>query len=347
MSTLNLTVVEKKNETDDAVSFFFKAPFWKNVKYKSGQYLTFHVNIDGQLYKRAYSLNSADEIDKMMSVTVKRVPNGKVSNYMIDQITEGTKIKVEKPQGSFVYVPAKKQKRKLVLIGGGSGITPLYSILKLALEKETEASVELLYFNRNEYSIIFNKQLREIKEKYPNRFQLKLFVDEVVSGFDGEQAKLSQDNIKQFVDLNPFELDNTAFYICGPAGLMTSAYEGLLKCDVPDSNIYLESFGGVSIKKTEDAVPGIASEISLKMKKQEYNFKVKTGQTILEGAKEANVPLLYSCCSGTCSTCVMRAKEGHFNMPEKSILRPKEIEHGYLLTCVAKPNSEKMVLEIA
>ena len=347
MSTLNLTVVEKKHETNDAVSFFFKPPFWKSVKYKSGQYLTFHVNIDGQLYKRAYSLNSANEIDKLMSVTIKRVPNGKVSNFMIDQIKEGTKLKVEKPQGSFIYVPSKKVSRKLILIGGGSGITPLYSILKSALEMEKDSLVELHYFNKDEFSIIFNKQLRELRDQYEDRFQLKLYVDRIVKEFDGEEGRLSSENIKDFVSLSPKELDNTAFYICGPSGLMTSAYEGLLKCDVPDCNIYLESFGGVSIKKTDDEVKGTDSQVSLKIKKQDYNFKVKAGQTILEAAKESNVPLLYSCCSGTCSTCVMRAKKGTFNMPENSILRDKEIAHGYLLTCVAKPASEELVLEQA
>ena len=143
--TLNLKLVEKIQRTKDAVSFSFKKPLFKSIRYKSGQYLTLHVNIDGQLYKRAYSLNSAHSTDKDLSVTIKRVEGGKVSNFLIDNFEPGQKMVVEAPQGGFVFVPNKKMGRKIVLIGAGSGITPLYSIMKEALEKEDPEGNRLTY----------------------------------------------------------------------------------------------------------------------------------------------------------------------------------------------------------
>ncbi|HXA02520.1 MAG TPA: FAD-binding oxidoreductase, partial [Cytophagaceae bacterium] len=153
-SYYNLKVKNIIKETDDALTIVFEKPD-NAISYKSGQFLTLIIPINGEKLRRSYSLCTAPGIDQDLAVTVKKMVNGKVSNYLADNLKKGDIIEVMQPMGTFVVEVASHKKRDIVLIGAGSGITPLISILKSILANEPLSNVYLIYGNRNEQSIIF------------------------------------------------------------------------------------------------------------------------------------------------------------------------------------------------
>ena len=157
-----LKVKEVTHETKDSVTIHFKQPLFRKVKYKSGQFLTVLVSVDGQKHRRAYSMCSSPSLDSTLAITVKRVEGGVVSNHLNDTVQAGQTLELMQPMGSFILEPNKKLNRHIVLFGGGSGITPLISILKSVLFFEPNSKVSLVYCNRNIDSIIFKQKQRHM-----------------------------------------------------------------------------------------------------------------------------------------------------------------------------------------
>src|SRR5436190_15447332 len=153
----NLKIKEVVKETEEASTFYFQQPA-DRISYKPGQFLTLILKIDNKEVRRSYSLCTAPH-EENLAVTVKRVANGKISNYLIDGLNPGATIQIMEPMGNFTFVPDPNKKRDIVLIGAGSGITPLMSILKSALSMENESNVSLIYGNGDEDSIIFREKL--------------------------------------------------------------------------------------------------------------------------------------------------------------------------------------------
>jgi ring-1,2-phenylacetyl-CoA epoxidase subunit PaaE len=165
----NLKVVEITRETSDAITVHLEHPDKKTISYKPGQFLTLILPIEGKKVRRSYSLCSAPHEGARLSVTVKRVEGGLVSNYLLDQLQVGQEIEIMEPLGNFNLVPDASQNRHIILFGAGSGITPLMSILKSVLSGEPNSKVTLLYGNRDEESVIFKKQLEELEVANPDR----------------------------------------------------------------------------------------------------------------------------------------------------------------------------------
>ncbi|MEM1009804.1 MAG: FAD-binding oxidoreductase, partial [Myxococcota bacterium] len=213
---IKLKVVDVIKETGTAISIHFKQPFLKKVKYKPGQFLTLLVPVNGTIERRCYSLNSAPKIDKTISVTVKKVKDGKVSNHLFDQVKVGDTIKALSPMGSFTIDPDLKAQRHVVLFGAGSGITPLMSILKTILQVEAKSIVSLFYGNRDEESIIFDESLKKFKEKFPERLHLVHILSNPADPASHYKGRVERDQIPgllaQVPDYGP---ENTLYYICG------------------------------------------------------------------------------------------------------------------------------------
>ena len=167
----NLTIKKVVKETKDAITIHFKMPLFKKVKYQSGQFLTLIMTIDGTSYRRAYSICTAPRLDKTVAITVKRVENGVISNYLNDNAKEGDKMEIMEAMGTFVLKENRSQERNMILIGSGSGITPLMSMIKNVLHNEKNSRVTLIYGNRNESSIIFKAELDKLVSQHQNRFE--------------------------------------------------------------------------------------------------------------------------------------------------------------------------------
>jgi len=341
---MKLLVKDIIKETDDAVSISFKnGNFFKKLKYKPGQFLTIHVPIEKQIHKRAYSFSSNPFTDKDLKITIKRVEKGLVSNFVHDNLKVGDKIKVDNPAGSFFIQPDVKTTRQYVLFAGGSGITPVYSILKSVLSKEPNSKVLLVYANQTIESIIFHNELHQLEKDYPN-----LSVEYIVSTEDTNNKKyhsgfLTKELLDSIFEKYQLTYDEHMYMICGPFGYMEKVKEILRDNGIPRSKIKLEVF-----KLPEVKVSGkdLTSEVTIKFKGEEHVIQVKGNETILQKAMHSNIPLPYSCRSGMCSSCKANCAEGDIKMMDGHLLPENEVNEGKVLTCVSYPLSEKVTIEI-
>lgn len=345
--TLKITKVIK--ETDNAVSIHFKPPFFKKIKYDSGQFLTLLLKIDGKIERRCYSLNSAPNVDDYVSVTVKRVKDGKVSNYIYNEVKVGDKIKALSPMGNFSISPDKNKKRHIVLFGAGSGITPLISILKSILVQEPKSHVSLLYGNRDVESIIFNNELNEYKKKFSERMSLIHILSNPGDLANSYKGRVERNQVPDLLaQLPSFPAEDTEYFICGPSGMMTEAEEGLLAFGVPSEKINIEKFSAPppTAQEVKSASPMLVSrEVKIIHKGKEHVFTVKAGTTILDAALDEKIKLPYVCMDGICGSCIAEKTSGEVFMRKGHVLTQKDLDNNKVLTCLCKPLTNNVVIE--
>ena len=348
----NLPVVAKKQETADAVSISFQIPddLKDQFRYKQGQYLTLQMDINGEKVRRAYSLSSSPVIDDLHTVTVKRVDGGKMSNR-INDIELGTMMEVMPPQGRFFTEINASNRKHYFLIGGGSGITPLISIIKTVLHAEPNSKCTLIYGNRNAASIIFKQELDELVASHPERLNVVYSIDQSESGWNGLTGMLTADTIKQLISQHQGVLTEREYFICGPAGMMDQAKQAVQSLGVNASNIHIEYFTapvGGEEKQVEVTAPEPdfeGSKVFVKLGGKEYELLIKDKTTILYAGIKAGIDPPFSCEAGICSTCMAKVIEGSVKMDENNILTDDEVKKGYVLTCQAHPTSKIVVLE--
>jgi ring-1,2-phenylacetyl-CoA epoxidase subunit PaaE len=252
----DLTVAEVIQETKDAITIVFNQTS-PALEYKSGQFLTLIVPVDGKEIRRAYSLCSSPYLNERPAVTVKRVDNGKMSNWLGDNLKAGAKIKVMAPTGQFTteYVPTNK--RHLVMFAGGSGITPMMSIVKSTLNQEPESIVSLIYCNRNIDSIIFKNELDKWETKFEGRLHVIHILDEAPMNWQGYSGLLNPEMLKKLFERIPsWGNDKTTYLMCGPEGMMKNVESLLSQHQIPKEKIFKESFvqGTIDKEKKETVV---------------------------------------------------------------------------------------------
>lgn len=330
-------------ETEEAVSIHFKQPLFGKIKYKSGQFLTLCIDINGEEFRRAYSLNSSPKVDKTLCVTVKKIDNGKVSNHIFKSIKSGDKIKVIKPTGNFTIVPDKKISRHIVLIAGGSGITPMMSMAKTILHEEPNSIVSLIYSNRQEGSIIFNEHLKEMVKDFEGRFTIRHILSQPSAEWQGLRGRLDPAKLREIISTLP-EKEEREFYICGPEGMMNVSLQTLTNLGISEKKINLESFASsVKASKSEDG--DAKNTVKVTFRKKERLVVIPNNKTILDGVLDYKIRVPYSCCSGACATCMAKVTAGEVEMAGGSILSDKEKQEGFILTCVSFAKSKDVEID--
>lgn len=321
--------------------------------YKSGQFLTLILNIDGKEVRRAYSLCSAPQVDEYMAVTVKRVEGGLVSNWLNERCRPGDTIKVMEAMGSFTTEYNAGNKRHLILFAGGSGITPMMSIIKSLLTKEPDSISSLIYCNRNIDSIIFRETLDELQTRYEGRLRVIHVLDDAPMNWQGHSGLLNHDMlIKIFERLPDWGIDHSTYLMCGPEGMMKNVQNILVEQEIPENKIFKESFVAGTIDKElrtpetegDDAIQ--SREVKIIYDGEEHVFTVEPDSTILETALDMGIDLPYSCQSGLCTACRGKCLSGKVKLDEEEGLSESEREDGYVLTCVGHPLTDDVVIEI-
>jgi len=340
------------NETKDAISIVFEQPAAGNIQYKSGQFLTLIVPVQGKEVRRAYSLCSSPFVDDDLAVSVKRVENGLMSNWLPDNLKQGDMIKVMEPMGQFTTEFQKENKRHLIMFAGGSGITPMMSIIKSLLTQEPESIVSLIYCNRNVDSIIFNDALNEWEVKHEGRLHILHVLDEAPMNWQGYSGLLNPDMLKKLFERIPdWGIDKTTYLMCGPEGMMKNVETLLQAHAIPANKIFKESFvqGTIDKSKKEEAPAAVANkarEVTIRYDGQEFKIMVEPNHTILETALDQGIDLPYSCQSGLCTACRGKALSGQVKLDEEEGLSQSERAEGYVLTCVGHPLTDDVVIEI-
>ncbi|WP_338874195.1 ferredoxin--NADP reductase [Spirosoma sp. SC4-14] len=349
-----LKVKEVVRETPDAVTITFWHPLNEEVRYQPGQFLTFLLTVDGQKVRRSYSMASSPHVDVSLAVSVKRVPGGLVSNYLYEQVKPGDILETLEPMGTFVPKLEVQNQRTIILIGAGSGITPLFSMAKSALHIEPKSRVWLIYGNRNQDSIIYKAHLDAMEQGYgQQRFRVTHVLSQPNSGWMGIEGRLNQHTITKLLDSLPSsERQNASVYLCGPDGMMAEARSALALVGVPTDRVFKESYvtapvpAGEVIEDPISAGDEGSPEVTILYEGSEYKFAVAPHQTILEAALDLDIDLPYSCQAGMCTACMGRCISGKVKLDEEDGLSESELKAGYVLTCVAHPVGRDVVIEI-
>jgi len=348
----DLTVKKIIPETKDAISIAFEQPS-AQIIYKPGQFLTLIATIGGKDVRRAYSLCSSPYVDEDLIVTVKRVDSGLMSNWLIDNLKAGEKLKVMEPMGQFTTEFDKSNKRHLVMFGGGSGITPMMSIIKSTVNQEPDSICSLIYCNRDIDSIIFKDTLQGLETKYEGRLHVIHILDNAPMNWQGYSGLLNREMlVKLFERIPNWGLEKTTYLMCGPEGMMKNVENLLADHKIPEEKIFKESFVQGTIDKAfkKEEVPAAsenkAREVTIHYDGQVFKIMVQPTNTILLTALDQGIDLPYSCQSGLCTACRGRAISGKVKMDEEEGLSQSERDEGYVLTCVGHPMTDDVVIEI-
>jgi len=349
----DLKVKDVIHETRDAVSIVFEQPPSK-VEYKSGQFLTLIVPMGGKEVRRAYSLCSSPFVDQDLAVMVKRVEKGAMSNWLPDNLKPGSRLKVMEPMGQFTTEYIKTNKRHLVMFAGGSGITPMMSIIKSILTQEPESIVSLIYCNRDIDSIIFKDELARWETKFEGRLHVIHVLDNAPMNWQGYSGLLNHEMLtKLFERIPDWGINNTTYLMCGPEGMMKNVESLLAMRHIPEQKIFKESFvqGTIDKEQKKEASPAESQalqdrEVTIRYDGQEYKILVPANKAILETALDMGIDLPYSCQSGLCTACRGKALSGKVKLDEEEGLSQSERNEGYVLTCVGHPLTDDVVIEI-
>lgn len=348
----DLNVKSVIQETKDAISIVFEQPE-KKITYKAGQFLTLIATVGGKEVRRAYSLSSSPFTDADLVVTVKRVEKGLMSNWLPDNLKAGSTMKVMAPTGHFTTEYKKENKRHLIMFAGGSGITPMMSLIKSTLTQEPESICSLIYCNRDIDSIIFKDEFEKLQITHAGRLHVIHVLDNAPMNWQGYSGLLNHDMLtKLFERIPDWGIDKTTYLMCGPEGMMKNVEALLAERNIAREKVFKESFVQGTIDKEEkkaevkSADEKKAREVTIRYDGQEYKFKVEPNRTILETALDAGIDLPYSCQNGLCTACRGKALSGQVKLDEEEGLSKSEREEGYVLTCVGHPMTDDVVIEI-
>ncbi|SHG69576.1 ring-1,2-phenylacetyl-CoA epoxidase subunit PaaE [Chryseolinea serpens] len=347
----DLTVKNVIQETNDAISVAFVQPEPK-ISYKAGQFLTLIVPMQGKDVRRAYSLCSSPFTDPDLVVTVKRVEKGLMSNWLPDNLKPGAKVRIMEPMGQFTTEFVKTNKRHIIMFAGGSGITPMMSLIKSILTQEPDSICSLIYCNRDVDSIIFKNTLDRMQTEDEGRLHVIHILDNAPMNWQGYSGLLNHDMLtKLFERIPDWGIDKTTYLMCGPEGMMKNVDTLLEARHIPKEKIFKESFvqGTIDKKETPAATEGGAAkdhEVTIRYDGQEYKVLVPAGKAILETALDQGIDLPYSCQSGLCTACRGKCLSGKVKLDEEEGLSKSERDEGYVLTCVGHPLTDDVVIEI-
>lgn len=349
----SLKVKEVRNETADAVSVHFDVPddLAKSYGYQAGQYLTLKFFLEGQEYRRAYSLCTSPVADDLVAIAVKRVEGGKISNHINDNLSAGSEVEVMQPMGNFTIDFNEFYARHFILYAGGSGITPMMSLLKTALTVEQSSQVTLIYGNRDADSVIFHKELDELEGHYADRFKIIQCLASSDDTWTGETGLLDASKVKSILGNLDTDLNKAQHFICGPGPMMEQVKQALSDLAVPSDRIHIEYFSA-SISQNDDAEDQVEAaedfdgkaEVEISLNGESHSVGVLESETILEAAMNKGIDPPYACQMGICTTCRAKLSEGLVQMSETEGLTQEEIDNGYVLTCQAHPKSAKISL---
>jgi 3-ketosteroid 9alpha-monooxygenase subunit B len=326
-----LEVVDVIEETSDTRSFVLAITPELNetFAYTAGQFCTFRATIGGESVVRCYSMSSSPDTGDPFTTTVKRVPDGRMSNWMNDVLAAGDTIEVMRPTGLFVLHPHDVP---IVAFAGGSGITPVISIIKSALAT-TDRPITLVYANRSADAVIFADELERLRSVSRDRLR-------VHHHLDSERGFLDAELCAAFVG----DSTHADFYVCGPGPYMDTVEAGLALRGVESGQLYIERFV-VPADVPADHEVSATESVVIRLAKQEHTVAYRAGNTILETARSGGLSPPFSCEQGNCATCMAHLDAGTVTMRVNNALSPEEVEDGWVLTCQSIPTSPQVVVD--
>ncbi len=347
-----LRVAEIVAETAEANSIRFAVPpeLREAFAFRAGQHLTLKVEIDGEEVRRNYSLCTSPA-DQDWMVTVKRIAGGVFSNWVGDQLRPGDTIDVLPPHGSFTTTFDAAKSRRYVGFAGGSGVTPILSLIRTALKQEPSSCFTLLYGNRDSSSVIFLDALAGLKDRYMGRFELYHFLAEEAGDVDLFNGMLDQAVCNDAIDrLIGDAAAINEWFICGPGPMMDSAEAALVDRGVVKEKIHIERFTAdrpsaamaEKVAALQTRAAGTSLSVTLDGRTRRVDF---TQSNILDSVRAAGLPAPFACKAGVCATCRAKVTSGKVEMAARYGLTDEEIAAGYVLTCQSVPAGDGVTVD--
>lgn len=335
-----LLCVDVHDETHDVKSFTFVSPEGKDFDFTAGQHLSLELEIDGFAESRCYSMSSSPKRRNAVTITVKRTAGGRVSNWLHDNLAPGATVRAMGPLGQFVRPmgPAKK----LLLLSGGSGITPLMSIARDIADTALATDVVFLHAARTPRDLVFRDELAVLADRIKG-FRLH-FLPEQITGeraWHGLSGRIS----KEFLSLAVPDLAERVVMCCGPAPFMKAARSIGADLGAPAHNYFEESFDGPVVEELVADVPPAPRDRVFKVAfaRQARTIEVSEAQTVLSGARKAGVRIPSSCANGLCGTCKCKLVSGAVDMKHNGGIRQREVDAGFFLPCCSKPLGDLVI----
>jgi 3-phenylpropionate/trans-cinnamate dioxygenase ferredoxin reductase subunit len=336
-----LVCIDVRQETHDVRSFTFRAREERYFAFQAGQHFTFEVDLGGgETLSRCYSVTSSALAPRTISITVKRVEGGQVSNWLHDHLAPGDTLRASGPAGIFTLPEGAAE--PLLLVSGGSGVTPVMAMLRTLADAHRHPDIVFLHAGRTPADLVFRDELLWRAKVTPNLRVLFLperSGDE--AGYSGMTGRISAAYLRAAVP----DLAQRTVMCCGPA-LFMSAVRGLaLELGVPAERYVEESFAGAPVVETAPAAPNgeVAANFQVTFTKQSKVLNVRADQSVLSAARQAGISLPSSCGSGLCGTCKSKLTSGKVDMHHTGGIRQREVDAGFFLPCCSKPLSDLVI----
>jgi ring-1,2-phenylacetyl-CoA epoxidase subunit PaaE len=346
-----LTVASIEPVTDDSVAITFEVPedLREDYAFSHGQHLTVRTELAGDDVRRNYSICSPAG-SGVLRVAVKRLPGGAFSEHALDVLRPGDVLDVMTPSGRFFTELDPAHRKHYVCVAAGSGITPVLSIVASVLAAEPRSSMTLLYGNRTHSSVMFLEELEDLKDTYPERFQLLHVLSREPQEVELFSGRLDADRMGRILDglLPPDTVDE--WFLCGPFEMVSDLRKLLVKEGVPKKQIHAEVFhveSGPPVRRAPvEAAEGEGAKVTITLDGRRSTFSLPAdGPAVLDAALRVRADAPFACKGGVCGTCRAKVLEGTVEMDTNWALEPDEVEKGYVLTCQSHPTSDTVVLD--
>lgn len=348
-----LKVADIRQEIADAVSIRFEVPseLQQEFCFTPGQHLTIRSLIDGADVRRNYSI-CASPGERELRVAIKRVAGGVFSNWANEMLAVGQELDVLPPHGSFTWTFEESREALYVGFAGGSGITPVLSLMKTALEQEPRSKFVLCYGNRSSQSIMFMEEIANLKNRYLDRLIIQHFLEDESGDFPLLNGRLDQpkmrDLLATFGDVTAFD----AAFICGPGPMMNAVEAELLTAGMEQGRILTERFTADELsedqmnamRELEKQAEGRAIKVNIDGRRRTFNFSADRG-SILENARAEGIRAPFACKAGVCATCRAKVISGKVEMAKNFGLTDDEVTQGFVLTCQSVPLTDDVELD--
>lgn len=350
-----LRVTDIRRETADCVSIALAVPaeLRATFRFLPGQHLVLRATIDGKEVRRTYSICSL-ATEEELRIAVKRQPHGRFSTFVHERLAVGDVLEAMPPTGRFVHEPDPKARRHYVAFAAGSGITPIYAIIRAVLNGEPESHFTLIYGNRNTASIIFREDLLDLKNVHLERFALHHILSaETTEALELFSGRIDADKVRAWAQrlYRPEDIDR--WFVCGPAPMIQTVSDALVGLGVPYERILFEYFTaeGNRPRPLLTTAPrlqaqGETARIIVILDGERHEFPMPfRGPVVLEAARAHGLDLPFSCKAGVCATCRARLVEGKVELLTNYALDERDLAAGDILTCQARPLSDRVVLD--
>ncbi|MBR9846102.1 MAG: ferredoxin--NADP reductase [Algicola sp.] len=342
----SLSIKHIERITDESVAISFEIPehLKSDFTFKAGQYITLKTTLNGNEVRRDYSLCSSPKSGEL-KVAVKEVEDGTFSSYANNELKVGDVLGVATPKGHFVFEPNDSKTKHLAAFAAGSGITPVLSIIKCALEEEVQSNIVLVYGNKTTKDTMFLDELLQLQHEYSNRFSIQ-FVFSQTQEDDSIFGRIEKSTVNLILKNKYKHLDIDAFYLCGPEGMINTVKGVLEEHNVEKDTIFCELFkASKAAPITDEKIASGQTKVTVILDDETTSFEMPQKQTILESALDKDIDAPYSCQGGICSSCIARITEGKAVMRQNNILTDGELAEGLVLTCQAQPITETITVD--